>query len=232
MHTPVAGHKQSLKKDYYIVLPSYNESKYIGEVLDKVKKITSNIIVVDDGSRDDTYSIAKEKVQYVLRHTLNLGKGAALKTGCDFAFETLHAEAVIVMDSDAQHDPDELKNFVEQLEAGHQLVFGVRRMRKKMPKIRVLANKFASILVYSFFGGYIPDIPSGYKAFSREGYEKIRWVSRGYEVEMEIAARTAQQKLDFVCIPIKTIYLDTDKGMTFIDAGYMMFQMLLWKLHL
>jgi glycosyltransferase involved in cell wall biosynthesis len=201
-----------------IVIPGLNEEKYLGVVLKRVAPLGFTLIYVDDGSQDSSPEIAGEYTKHVLHHEVNLGKGAALKTGCEYAFYELGMDAVIFMDSDNQHDPKELPRFVKLLENGAPLVYGVRKMGSDMPVLRFLGNKIASIWLNILFGAYVPDIPSGYKALTKETYEKVKWYSTGYEVEAEIAARSAKQKIPFEVLEIQSIYHDTDKGMTLLDG--------------
>jgi len=99
----------------YIVIPAYNEGKKLGEVIRKAQECGENIVVVDDGSSDDTFQQAKQCGVTVLKHLVNMGKGAALKTGCDFAYKQ-GAERYVVLDSDGQHDPKEIPRFFKELE--------------------------------------------------------------------------------------------------------------------
>jgi len=216
----------------FVVIPGHNEEQYVATVLKKVQKVTKNIIFVDDGSSDTSAKIAKRYTDHVLVHETNLGKGAALTTGCEYAFGELDADAVIFMDSDDQHDPREIPKFVTALQDGAELVFGVRREGPYMPALRFIGNKFASVILNVLFQMYIPDIPSGYKAMTHKAYKKVRWNSSGYEVEAEIAARTAKQKLPFAVVEIDPIYHDTDKGMTVLDAIHIGIRLLQWKLEL
>lgn len=216
--------------DVVVILPAYNEAKYISKVLRKIAKIPLTYVVVDDGSHDGTYEIATKFAPYVLRHKINLGKGAAMKTGAQFAFSKLHAKAVIFMDSDDQHDPTELMNFYEALSHGHELIFGVRDFSHTMPIIKVCANRFASLIVFGLFGGYIPDIPSGYKAMTKKIYEQVTWQASNYRVELEIAVRASRAKIPFHQIPIKTIYHQHDKGTTLVDVFMMIFHVIVWRI--
>lgn len=219
------------KNNVWIVIPGINEEKYIATVLKKVLKQTKNIIVVDDGSTDSMAKIAKKYTDNVLTHSINLGKGAALKTGCEYAFKKLGAEAVIFLDSDDQHDPDELPLFMKALETT-DAVFGVRSFNEKMPLLRIILNRLASFIILVMFGKYIPDIPSGYKAMNKTAYKRLAWNSADYAVEMEIAARTAKYKVKFQPIPIKTIYHDFDRGMTIIDTVRMITKVIGWRISL
>ncbi|NCS97958.1 MAG: glycosyltransferase family 2 protein [Candidatus Pacebacteria bacterium] len=223
-----------LPKNVWIVMPGFNEAAYLRTVLKKVKSHTNNIIFIDDGSTDDTAEQAKQELTHVLRHKVNLGKGAALKTGCEYAFNSLGADVVILMDSDDQHNPAELPRFLEALtKTKSEVVFGARRVDAQMPFFKRFFNKMASYSIHLLFGGtIIPDIPSGYKAFTKKAYSKIKWNSLGYQVEMEIACRVTKQALPFTSITIDTIYHDHDKGMTVLNTLDLFHSILWWRITL
>lgn len=222
---------QRLSKDYWVVIPAYNEGKYIARVLEKIKQYSSNIIVIDDGSSDRTVHTALKFTPYVLQHPINLGKGAALRTGCEFAFFNMKATAVILMDADDQHDPAELLSFEAKLLEGHSLLLGTRSLWE-MPMMRSLGNRMVSALVVVFFGRYIPDILSGYKAFTKDIFSKILWKNQKYSVELEIATSIARKKIPFETIPITTIYHDFDRGMTILDTIEILLQIIVLRLQL
>ena len=139
----------------FVVIPRFNEEKYIEKVLHDILKITKNIVYVDDGSYDKSAIIAKKHLKDVLVHEVNLGKGAALKTGCEYAFQKLSADAVVFMDSDGQHSSLDLERFFKKLKRGIQVVFGVRKFSPTMPLVRFLGNKSVSILLNILFHKYI-----------------------------------------------------------------------------
>lgn len=221
-----------MKNSTWVVMPGFNEEKYIKKVLAKTKKISKNVIFVDDGSSDKTYKLACSEIKNVLRHKINLGKGAALKTGCKYAFGELRATHVILMDSDDQHNPEELESFFEKIKQGEELIFGIRSIDKTMPIFKRLANKSLSWLLFLLFGKLIPDIPSGYKAFSKGVFDKINWGARGYEIEAEIAAKSAHYKIPFTTVCISTIYHDMNKGMSFLDALKLVSPIFSWRFSL
>jgi polyprenyl-phospho-N-acetylgalactosaminyl synthase len=218
-----------MKSKIWVIIPAFNESKYIQPVLKKVLNVWPQVVVVDDGSSDDTYQQAAGVASHVLRHKVNLGKGSALKTGSEYAFSELDAEGVIFFDADDQHDPSLIPAFAEHLERT-PVVFGVRAFTNEMPLIRIMMNRLASVIILLFFGKYVPDIPSGYKALTKQAYDKINWQSTDYAVEMEIAARVAQHKLPFAEVPIPTIYHDLERGMTVLDIVHMIEKLLLWRI--
>lgn len=207
-----------MKRTIVVVIPAYNEAEHLAALLPIVRDQGMPIIVVDDGSQDGTCQVAQRFTPHVLQHSINLGKGAAMLTGAEYAFQKLHATAIIYMDGDGQHDPRELKNFRQQLELGHGVVFGIRDLWTKMPKQRVVGNILVSLVTQFLFGKYIPDILSGFKAFSRQAFQRIRWEASGYEVEMEIAVHVARKRMKFRLLPIQTLYFDLQRGMNILDS--------------
>lgn len=215
---------------YWVIIPAYNESAYLERVLKKVKKVWPSFIVIDDGSSDNTAKMAQKLAPHVLTHTVNLGKGAALKTGCEYAFKHLKAKGVVFFDADDQHDPKCIPLMIKQLEQ-YPVVLGVRSFNNQMPFVRILFNRVSSIITLLLFGRYIPDIPSGFKAISKAAYKKVKWQSCDYLVEMEIASNVAKYKIPFTEVSIPTIYHDLDRGMTVLDILHMLYQMLLWRIN-
>lgn len=215
------------KKKFFVIIPAFNESPRVGGVIKKVKKFTNNIIVVDDGSFDNTEKVAKKEGVFVLRHRLNLGKGAAMKTGVETAFD-LGAEAIILIDADGQHDPKHIPEFLKRLEQGSEIVFGSRNLSFGVPLVRYLGNKFGSVLISLIFGIYRSDLLCGFIAFTENAYQKIKWDSSRYGVETEIVARTGKNRLKYSEIPIATIYKDKYKGVTIFDAIGILFNIPRW----
>lgn len=107
------------KAQPYIVIAAYNEARHLGQLLKKINTINPKIIVVDDGSTDSTAQIAQRFTKHCLNHQTNLGKGASMRTGADYAFNQLKADYVIFMDGDGQHDPNDLKHFFALLNQQH-----------------------------------------------------------------------------------------------------------------
>ncbi len=222
----------------YIVMPAYNEGGRILPVLKELSKTKYTTIVVDDGSSDNTSNLIKKtklKNVSLVTHKINLGKGGALKTGCDLAFRS-GADAVIMMDSDGQHAVSDLSKFVEKLETNnYDVVFGSRNLGLGMPFIRFVGNKIASVLVNLLFGIYVSDLVSGYRAITKYAYSKVRWShSRppGYGVETEMIIRIKKANLKYCEIPIETIYFDEFKGVSVIDALGVFLNLIYWKFKL
>lgn len=216
----------------YLVIPSFNEGLRLRDTLAKARKYlpTENIVVVDDASRKPE-TLPRGSGVWLLRHKLNLGKGAAMRTGAEFAFDQ-GADAVIFMDADCQHDPKEIPTFTQHLSEGFDLVFGSRRPGINTPLTRFLGKKITSAYVSVIFGIFITDILSGYRGLTRKAYNLVKWDSDRYAVETEMIARLSHHKkeLKWIEFPIDTIYMDKYKGMTAIDAIRLLFSSIIWKL--
>lgn len=213
----------------FLIIPAYNEEKRIGAVVGESKKFIDDIVVVDDGSTDKTHIAAKNNGVTVLRHEINLGKGAALTTGCEYAFSR-GAEAIVMMDSDGQHRPEDLPKFLKALGEGHKFIIGSRYLGMGMPLVRIIGNKFASFIICRFFGIYATDLICGFRAFTKDAYKKIKWESTGYGVETEMIARAGLSKIPLLEVPVQTVYIDKYKGVSFFDAYKILFWVLKWRL--
>ena len=214
-----------------LVIPAYNEENRISETLRNLKKIDLPVIIVDDGSADKTAVKAKSKADYVLSHRVNLGKGAAMKTGAEFAFENGFT-AVIYFDADGQHSGSDIPKFVDKLKEGYDIVLGTRAYSHDVPFVRYMGNKFASVLVSLLFGIYVSDLICGFRAMNKKAFKKIYWESTGYGVETEMVIRTSRKNLKWCEVPVQTIYLDKVKGVTLMDAFGILFQVVKWRIKL
>ena len=164
----------------------------------------------------------------ILTHRVNLGKGAAMKTGAEAAF-AFGADGVIFMDSDGQHKVSDLPKFVEALKK-YDVVLGSRTLSHGVPLVRFLGNKFASMLIASLFGIYVSDLVCGYRAITKDAYEKVAWESSGYAVETEMVIKTAKYGLKYCEVPVETVYLDNVKGVTILDAFNILLDVFRWRL--
>ena len=200
----------------YIIIPARNEEKHIADVINNTKPYCQNIIVIDDGSTDQTSILAKQTGAITLTHKVNLGKGAAMKTGCEYALQQ-GATHLIVMDADGQHEPKEIPALLHALTT-HDIVFGTRNMPKSMPFVMRFGNKFINKTLNFFHNINIEDSQCGYRAFTPAAYQKIRWDAQDYFVETEMTIRAGKQKLKYIQHPIQTIYNDKYKGTTIFDG--------------
>lgn len=215
-----------------IIVPVYNEGQRGVDTIKKILESTKHdIVVVDDGSSDNSWSLLKKnylknKRVVLLSHVINLGKGAAMKTGAEMAWK-LGAEAIIFVDADGQHNPVHLADFEKSL-LTNKLVFGYRSFNKEMPLVRKYGNIIALKLVESLFNIKRKDLLCGFLGFRKEVYEKILWQSSRYGIETEMATRVGKNKIPFSEINVDTIYIDKYKGVTMLDALKILFNIPLW----
>jgi len=212
----------------FVIIPAYNEEKYLSQVIQKAKHHSSNIVVVDDGSSDNTYNLATQTGVTVIHHATNLGKGAALKTGCDYACRK-GASKIVVLDADTQHDPDLIPEFASKLPE-YDIIFGYRQLSKNMPSILRFGNQVINSITSFLYGFQLKDTQCGYRAFTCEAYYKIRWQALDYCMESEMIARAGKHKLKYTQIPIQTIYADKYKGTTVIDGIKIVLKLITWRL--
>jgi glycosyltransferase involved in cell wall biosynthesis len=221
------------QKNIWAIIPAYNEGKNIAKVVKATKKlidkdVISRFVVVDDGSKDDTSSVAEEAGADVLRHVINLGKGAALKTGCEYAYKR-GCELFVLMDGDCQHDPEKIPILLKKLKE-NDIVFTYRRFNKNMPFVLKMGNLFITRFINLLYKVKVYDPLSGFRAFTRESYKKISWNSSDYSVESEIIANAGKNNLKYAQVPISTVYLDRYKGTTFLHGIKIVLDMVSWKI--
>lgn len=215
-------------REDFVVVPVYNEAERICSVLHEIKKYAKTIVVIDDGSRDDTAKLAKKEKVIVLQHRVNLGKGAALKTGCDYAINN-SATKIVVLDGDGQHEPKEIPRFLQALEQA-DIIFGCRKKPKTMPLVLKFGNKFINTTIGFLYGIYLRDTQCGYRAFTADTYRKVRWAAADYYMETEMIIKTGKHKLKYTELPIETIYADKYKGTTVLDGVLIVAKMIGGKL--
>ncbi|MBI4973192.1 glycosyltransferase family 2 protein [Candidatus Roizmanbacteria bacterium] len=195
-------------KKTYIVVPAYNESEVIGLVLDELHKQNyRNIIVVDDGSTDTTYLKAKGKDAVVLRHMLNRGKGAAIKTGIEAA-KLLHSDQVITFDADGQHEPQDIKEALTLLEK-YDVVLGKRNFNEKhIPFFKKVGNFFGNVITWFIHGLWVSDSQSGMRAYSKKAISLIETLADRYDYDSEIMREIVRNKLTYTEMPIHVHYTE------------------------
>lgn len=209
-----------------IIVPALNESKVISEVLSGLpRKIIGinnlEILVVDDGSGDDTSKIAKEAGVNVVRHIVNRGLGAAIKTGLTWAKKE-NADLAITFDSDGQHNPGDIPKLVGPIVKNQaDLVIGSRfKVRQNIPADRLILNWLANLTTYLIFGVASSDSQSGLRAFSREAMNLIDYRADRMEFSTEILVEAKRNNLKVQEVPISAIYTEYSrkKGQSNLNA--------------
>ena len=190
-----------------IIIPTYNESRTIGGLVSDIRKQELDVFVVDDGSLDDTGRIAKDRGAGLITHAKNMGKGASLKNGFEHALKKGYS-AIITMDGDGQHNPEDIARFVKKAQnTDTGIVIGNRMSdARSMPLTRRLTNRFMSYIISRFVGQHIPDSQCGFRLLKRDVLEKIKLTSLNYEIESEILIKAARKRFKIISIPIKTVY--------------------------
>lgn len=193
-----------------ILIPSYNDGRTIGSVVKDIKDMGLEIIVVDDGSSDDTEKYASENGAIVIRHIKNLGKGASLKEGFSFIVRMTNFDTAILMDGDGQHDPNDIQKFISYAEKhGSDFIIGNRMaFAKDMPFVRLATNKFMSFLLSMVCRQYIPDTQCGFRLIKRRALEAINLSSNKFDLDSEILIKISRKKFKIASVPVETIYRD------------------------
>jgi glycosyltransferase involved in cell wall biosynthesis len=197
---------------FVVLIAAHNESSAIGAVTAAALR-SLPVLVVDDGSTDDTASIARAAGATVLAQSPNQGKGAALRAGFRWAIEQ-GVEAVVTLDGDGQHDPAEIPGFLgayaRRTVAGDstELIIGQRHF-SAMPPIRQAANVLGTVALSAALGRWIPDNQSGYRMIGRRLMNAmLDSPEDGFALEVEMIAVCLRERWPINWLPIRTIYAD------------------------
>jgi glycosyltransferase involved in cell wall biosynthesis len=196
-----------------LVIPAYNEERFIGSVVLKALRLVDAVVVVDDGSTDATAEIATEAGAVVVRHQGNLGKGVALSTGFRAARE-LEPAVVVTLDGDGQHLPQELPGVIEPVLAGEaDIVIGSRYMGESLevPRHRRWGHWAFNLLTNTASGVSVSDSQSGFRAFSPRALGAISFQSNGFSVESEMQFLAREHGLRTLEVPVTIAYPDQPK---------------------
>ncbi len=205
-----------MNKKIFIIIPAYNEASVIREVVAEIKCAGyENIIIVDDGSKDNTYNLAKSIPGVVaLKHFINRGKGAAVKTGMEAA-KLLNADIVVTMDGDGQHSPTDITKMLKEISTGKDVVLGSRlKDPKGMPFYKIMHNHIGNLIVWAIYGLWVTDSQSGFRAYSRKALDLIDTRTDRYEYDSEIIREIHRHQLPFVEVPIMVRYTEYSMSKT------------------
>lgn len=204
-----------------VVIPAYNEATVIGEVVKSAREVflkskkayDIDIVVVNDGSKDETANEAKKGGAIVINHILNSGAGSATLTGLAYARQHNY-DIAATMDADGQHAPDDVLEGIKSIDQGNaDLLIGSRLIDSRgMSKIKVLGNKGLSLFTYLLFGINVTDSQSGLRIFSKRAIDGLQWKSTGYEFCSEMIWRAKQARMSVSEYPIKAIYTDYSRA--------------------
>ena len=187
------------------LIPALNAERTLPRVLEETRKQIEPVIVIDDGSSDRTGDVAREGGAIVLRHDINRGKGAALKTGFAWALENGY-EGVITLDADGQHLPSEIPKFLAA--SGDLIIGGRAHLFQHMLPRRRNANRFSAWCISKCAGVPIPDSQSGFRFYSANLLRSIRMRADGFDMESEVIVRAGRRGFRIVTIPIELGFVD------------------------
>lgn len=203
-----------------VIVPAYNEATVIADVIQtskeafaKIKGFDIDIVVINDGSRDQTSSEAKKGGAIVVDHILNSGAGGATLTGLAYARKHKY-DIAATMDADGQHAPEDVVKGIKKIDKSPSgLLIGSRLIDSEgMSKTKVLGNKGLSLITKVLFGVNVTDSQSGLRIYSRAAIEKLDWKTTGYEFCSEMIWRAKQLGIEIEEFPIQAIYTDYSRS--------------------
>jgi len=219
-------------KKIYILIPAFNEGGKIGSVLAELKNAGyENIFVVNDGSKDDTEKIAREAGAEVLNHIMNLGQGAALRTGLEYINEKYSPDIIVTFDADGQHRIEDIAKIIEPIiKEDFDIVLGSRFLKNKtkMPVLRKIILKAGIIFTNLLSNIKLTDTHNGLRALNKKAIDSIEITHRKMEHASDIIDEITKKKLRYKEVPVEIIYSEysigkgTNKNMDFIKIGIKM----------
>lgn len=197
------------------MVPLYNEGQVVREVILQARAVFPNIVCVDDGSSDNSADEAAAAGAVIVKHSINLGQGAALQTGLDYALSDPSAEFFVTFDSDGQHGLDDALAMVTRLsEEPVDVIIGSRFLdgRTKPGRIKKVVLKIAVIFENVSTGVRLTDAHNGLRAFNRRAASVIRIEQNRMAHASEIVAKIGENKLRYAEHPVHIIYTDYSRA--------------------
>ena len=190
------------------LLAAYNEARTVADVVRQVQPHVAHVLVVDDGSTDGTGALAEAAGAEVLRHPVNRGKGAAVRTGLHSILARPFTH-VLLLDADGQHAPADAPALIQAVRrAGADFVIGERPFdRRTTPRARYYTNTISSWVISTcFIGQRVTDAQSGYRLIGADALRRLKLSGRGYEIETEMLIKLARRGARIVRVPIGLHY--------------------------
>lgn len=218
----------------FLIIAAFNEAPVIRQVLEELLPLGCFIILVDDGSTDDTARIAESFPIVVIRHMFNTGQGAALETGMEAA-RRLSADFVVHFDADGQHDSREIAALLKPLIKGDcDIVFGSRFLENKRPGLTLLKRMILRTgrwINYGLTGILLTDAHNGFRAMNRFALDKIHFTQPGMAHATEILTCVKKYSLRYMELPVHVRYTaySKKKGQHILDSVNILFHLLFKK---
>ncbi|HYM61181.1 MAG TPA: glycosyltransferase family 2 protein [Thermoanaerobaculia bacterium] len=209
MTGPAGSTPESIREKTLALIPALNAARTIEPVILAARNELQHVVVIDDGSSDDTAAVAGRAGATVLRHPRNRGKGGALKTGFQYVVEN-GFDAAITLDADGQHLPREIPKFLTaRRDSGADLIIGGRaHLFEKMLPRRRFANRLSAAIISWAARTEITDSQSGFRYYSARLLREIRLRSEGFDLESEVIIRAGVRGFPVITIPIDLGFVD------------------------
>jgi glycosyltransferase involved in cell wall biosynthesis len=219
-------------QNYLVIMPAYNESQYIERLVKALRDLSIQVLVVDDGSTDCTGDLAEAAGAQVIRLEKNQGKGCALAAGFEYASREGY-DAVVTMDSDGQHDPQDVLRFFDIYNrTGIPVLVGNRTFdRKRMPWIRRVTNDRMSAILNRHMKQYIADTQNGFRLYQTDVINMVRSDSTGFAAESEILLKLDEIGIRMGSVPVAAIYGSEKSYIRPVHDTRMFFAMMRKYLH-
>jgi glycosyltransferase involved in cell wall biosynthesis len=198
----------------WLIIPVYNEGPVVGEVIEGALRVFPNIVCVDDGSTDDSARIVHEAGATLVQHPINLGQGAALRTGLDFALSDPNADYFVTFDSDGQHQVEDAVAMVDRLDSEPlDVVIGSRFLdeRTKLGSVKKVVLRLAVLFERVSTGIKLTDAHNGLRALNRHAASVIQINQNRMAHASEIPAQIARNKLRYAEQPVHVVYTEYSK---------------------
>ncbi len=191
-----------------VVIPVYNESKSIGRMVEALKKKNFDVLVVDDGSTDNSGDIASQMGARVIQHARNQGKGKSLQVAFQSILQENRYDAVITLDGDGQHDVEDIPQFLSAAKRHpNSIITGTRMANPRgMPWLRLTTNRLMSWMISSLCKQSIPDTQCGFRLISRGVLKEMSLISKDFQIETEVLVQASKKRFKIYSVPIQTIY--------------------------
>jgi len=200
----------AVRDEAFVVIPAYNEGGALAKVVQEVRAEYPNVVVVDDGSSDDTFEVARRSATYCLRHLINRGQGAAIQTGIDFSL-LRGAKYVVTFDADGQHCVEDIAAMLAPIRRGAcDITVGSRFLGEvvNMPTARRVTLRLAVLFTRVVNRVALTDAHNGLRAFSRRAAERIHITLDRMAHASEIIDMIRRSGLPFQEVPVKIRYTE------------------------
>jgi len=192
-----------VSRRFAVAIPAFEAAPSIATVVQRVLAMSAEVVVVDDGSGDATGAAARACGVPVLTNTVNLGKGRALKVAFDHLFGSGY-DAVVTLDADGQHPPEEMPKLLAPWREGADLVLGTRaHLYGAMGRVRRASNGTSSWLISHVAGATLPDCQTGYRLYTRSLIETIGFPEPRFEAESAVLVRAVRRGFRVVGVPVR-----------------------------